>query len=128
MAQDIARLYQQCDPARPLQPGDPRYIPFEGVRGEGDLIAQLTNALRWSDVPLQVLFAGVFSPKATALVNVFGRRPDVLPMVKIVQSNGTDDPAGMDAMRAIVQRRLAAAQVPKDTAFDTDDTLDYVCR
>jgi hypothetical protein len=58
MAQDIARLYQQCDPARPLQPGDPRYIPFEGVRGEGDLIAQLTNALRWSDVPLQVLFAG----------------------------------------------------------------------
>src|SRR5215471_2359439 len=58
MAQDIAQLYQQCDPARPLQPGDPRYIPFEGVRGEGDLIAQLTNALRWSDVPLQVLFAG----------------------------------------------------------------------
>src|SRR5262249_15835962 len=58
MPQDIARLYQQCDPARPLQPGDPRYVPFEGVRGEGDLIAQLTNALRWSDVPLQVLFAG----------------------------------------------------------------------
>jgi hypothetical protein len=55
----------------------------------------------------------VFSPKATALVNVFGRRPDVLPMVKIIQSNGTDDPAGMDAMRAIVQRRLAAAQVLK---------------
>lgn len=50
-------------------------------------------------------------------------------MVKIVQSNGTDDdPAGMDAMRAIVQRRLAAAQVPEDTAFDTGDALDYVCR
>jgi hypothetical protein len=328
MAQDIARLYQQCDPARPLSPGDPRYIPCEGVRGEGDLIAQLTNALRWSDVPLQVLFAGhrgggkstellrlqhalthppagedryfvvyfeadsedvdvndvdfpdllfavirqvgkalrervheelrpswlsrfvddlkrllgsevdfeklqldakiakitatiksspeariairkalepnvsnlivaandlldeavtrlrikdyrdlvlivdnldrivlrdlpdsqfnthehlfinrgaqlaqlrchvvytlpislVFSPKATALVNVFGRRPDVLPMVKIIQSNGTDDPAGMDAMRAIVQRRLAAAQVLEGVAFDTGDALDYVCR
>ena len=49
-------------------------------------------------------------------------------MVKIIQSNDTDDPAGMDAMRAIVQRRLAAAQVPEDTAFDTGDTLDYVCR
>ncbi len=319
MAQDIARLYQQCDPARPLQPGDPRYIPFEGVRGEGDLIAQLTNALRWSDVPLQVLFAGhrgggkstellrlqhalahppvdearyfvvyfeadsedvdvndvdfpdllfaiirqvgkalrervheelrpawlsrfvddfkrflgsevdfeklqldakiakitatiksspdarvairkalepnvsnlivaanellddavtrlrikdyrdlvlivdnldrivlrdlpnsqsnthehlfidrgaqlaqlrchivytlpislVFSPKATALGNVFSRRPDVLPMVKVIQSNGTDDSAGMNAMRTIVQRRLAVAQVQEGTAFDT---------
>lgn len=328
MAQDIARLYQQCDPARPLAYDDRRYVPCEGVRGEGDLMAQLTNALRWSDVPLQVLFAGhrgggkstellrlqqalahppageeryfvvyfeadsedvdvndvdfpdllfaiirqvgkalrereqeelrpswlsrfvddlkrflgsevefeklqldvkiakitaaiksspearleirkalepnvsnliaaantlldeavtrlrfkgygdlvlivdnldrmvlrdlpdsqfnthehmfinrgaqlaqlrchmvytlpislVFSPRATALVNVFGRRPDVLPMVKILQRTGTDDAAGMAAMRTIVQRRLAAARVPEETAFDTDETLDYLCR
>ena len=56
-------------------------------------------------------------------MNVFGRRPDVLPMVKIIQSNGSDDPAGMDAMRAIVQRRLAAAQVPEGVAFETGDAL-----
>ena len=61
----------------------------------------------------------VFSPKATALGNVFSRRPDVLPMVKVIQSNGTDDSAGMNAMRTIVQRRLAVAQVQEGTAFDT---------
>jgi hypothetical protein len=58
MVQDIARVYRQCDPARPLEPGDARYVPCEGTRGEGDLIAQLTNAVRWSDAPLHVLFAG----------------------------------------------------------------------
>ena len=58
MAQDIARVYQQCDPARPLEPGDPRYVPCENTRGEGDLIAQLTNSIRWSETPLHLLFSG----------------------------------------------------------------------
>jgi hypothetical protein len=58
MAQDIARVYQQCDPARPLEPGNPRYVPCEDTRGEGDLVAELTNAIRWSDTPLHLLFAG----------------------------------------------------------------------
>lgn len=70
----------------------------------------------------------VFSPKATALVNVFGRRPDVLPMVKILQRDGHDDPVGLEAMRAMVRQRLVAAQAPEVAAFDTEDTLDYVCR
>ena len=56
--QDIARVYRQCDPARPLEPGDPRYVPCENTRGEGDLIAQLTNAIRWSETPLHLLFSG----------------------------------------------------------------------
>lgn len=58
MAQDIARVYRQCDLARPLEPGDPRYVPCENTRGEGDLIAQLTNAIRWSETPLHLLFSG----------------------------------------------------------------------
>jgi hypothetical protein len=59
MISDVARLYQQCDPARPLPPGDPRYVlPPEGARGEGDQIVQVTNAMRWSDTPLHLLFAG----------------------------------------------------------------------
>lgn len=41
MAQNIARMYQQCDPAKPLEPGDARYVPCENVRGEGELIAML---------------------------------------------------------------------------------------
>ncbi|HEV8713453.1 MAG TPA: hypothetical protein VGX03_11580 [Candidatus Binatia bacterium] len=327
MAQDIARLYQQCDPAKPLEPGDPRYVPCESARGEGDLVAQLTNAVRWSDTPLHLLFAGhrgggkstellrleralaypptgearffvvyfeadtedidvndvdfpdlllavvrqvgkalrereqtelrptwltrfvdnlkqflgsevefekleldakiakftaaiksspdarlqirkalepnvsnliqaandlldeavtrlkakgyrdlvlivdnldrivlrdlegglnthdrlflnrgsqlnalrchiiytlpismVFSPKATALVNVFGRRPDVLPMVKVSEPDGTDDPTGMNVTREMVRKRLAEVPVAESVAFDSSDTLDYLCR
>jgi hypothetical protein len=42
-----------------LPPGDPRYVlPPEGARGEGDQIVQVTNAMRWSDTPLHLLFAG----------------------------------------------------------------------
>lgn len=327
MAQDIARVYQQCDPAKPLEPHDPRYVRCENTRGQGDLVAQLTNAIRWSDSPLHLLFAGhrgggkstellrlkealihppadenpffvvyfeadqedldvndvdfpdlllaiirqvgkalredlgiklrppwlirfidnlknllgseveftqleldakiakvtatiksspdarlklrkelepsvsnliqaanelldeaviqlkttgyrdlvlivdnldrivlrdlgdgitthdrlfinrgsqlnevrchvvytmpismVFSPKATALVNIFGRRPDVLPMVRVINQDGANNPAGMDTMRTIVHQRLAAAEVPQERLLDSPDTLDYVCR
>src|SRR6266542_422296 len=58
MASDIARLYQQCDPARPLPAGDPRYVPVTGVRGPGDLAARLANTIRLSDAPLHLLFTG----------------------------------------------------------------------
>jgi len=70
----------------------------------------------------------VFSPTATALVNVFGRRPDVLPMVKVANPEGTDNPAGMEALCEIVRKRLVAAQVEQQTAFDSTDTLKYLCR
>ena len=58
MAQDIARVFQQCDPAQPLPPYDRRYVSFHDMRGEGDPIVQLTNAIRWSETPLHLLFAG----------------------------------------------------------------------
>lgn len=326
--QDIARVYRQCDPATPLEPGDSRYVPCENTRGGGDLIAQLTNAIRWSETPLHLLFSGhrgggkstellrlrnslaeppagqdkffvvyfeadqedidvndvdfpdlllaivrqvgkalrerekvklrpswlsrfvndlkrflgsevefeqleldvqiakftatiksspdarhkirealepsvsnliqaandlldeavtrlkvkgyrdlvlvvdnldrivlrdlegggttherlflnrgaqlhalrchvvytlpismVFSPKATALMNVFGRRPDVLPMVKVTNpDNDNDNPDGMEALREIVSKRLIAANVAESIAFDSCDTQDYLCR
>src|SRR6266566_883359 len=58
MAQDIARVYQQCDPARPLEAGDARYMSLTGIRGAGDLVTRLANAIRRSDAPLHLLFAG----------------------------------------------------------------------
>jgi AAA ATPase domain len=71
----------------------------------------------------------VFSPKATALVNVFVRRPDVLPMVKVIEpKDRKDSPAGMEAMREVVGKRLKAAEVAPERAFDSPDTLDYLCR
>lgn len=58
MAKDIQRFYQQCDPATALGPGDERYVPFQGVRGAVHLMAQLTNAIRWSNMPHHLLFTG----------------------------------------------------------------------
>jgi len=328
MADDITRLYQQCDPGKPLQPGDPRYVPFSEVRGAGDLVARIGNAIRRREEPLHLLFAGhrgggkstellrlqkslaqktdatlpffvvyfeadaedvdvndvdftdlllamirqiakdmrerlkvdlrptrfarfwddfrgllgsdvnfekmeldariakftaviknspterqriraelephvsgliqaanellaevvthlkgahyrdlvlivdnldrivlrdipgsqfntheqlfinrgaqlnslnchvvytlpismAFSPKATALPNVFGRKPDVLPMAKVCAKDGSDDQAGMLAMWDMVCKRLEAAGVTAETAFDETATLDYLCR
>ena len=58
MAQGIDALYQLCDPARPLKPRDPRYVPCDNVRGEGDLVGRIARAIRRSEDPLFVLFAG----------------------------------------------------------------------
>jgi AAA ATPase domain len=328
MIPDIGRLFQQCDPAKPLGPDDPRYVPCDDARGEDDLVIQLTNAIRWSDSSLHLLYAGhrgagkstellrlkrnlekppegegkffviyfeadtedidvndadfadvllaiirelgkslrdkaqielgsswfskflgdlktllgsevefeklefdakiakftaaiksspdarrkirdalepnvsnlieagnelldeavtqlrikgykdlviivdnldrivlrdipnsqfntheqlfinrgaqlaqlrahvlytlpismVFSPKATALVNIFGRQPAVLPMVKVITPDNKDCEPGMDAMRKIVEKRLTAAGVEADKAFDKPETLTYLCR
>lgn len=328
MAQDIDRVYQQCDPARPLEPGDSRYVPCEGVRGSGDLVMRLANAIQRSEEPQHLLFAGhrgggkstellrlvhrlshppangekcfvvyfeadredvdvndvdfpdlllaiirhigkalreragvelrptrlsrfvddfkqllssevefeklelsakigkftaaiksspnarrdirkalepgvsnligaandlideasirlkaqgyrdlvlivdnldrivlrdnpdspfntheqlfinrgtqlaelrchvvytlpismAFSPKVGALVNVFGRRPYVLPMVKVGEPGGGSCPEGMEVMRAMVRNRLRAANVTEAAAFDAPDTLDYLCQ
>jgi len=73
----------------------------------------------------------VFSPRATQLTTVYKKNPLTLPMVKVVGHAGddeTDNPDGMKAMRALVQKRLDAARVSVETAFDCGDTLDYLCR
>lgn len=40
MAHDIALLYQKCNPTESLPPNDPRYVPCENVRGEGNGFAR----------------------------------------------------------------------------------------
>ena len=40
MTQGIDRVYRQCDPAKPLEPNDPRYVSCEGLRGTGDLVGR----------------------------------------------------------------------------------------
>lgn len=47
-----------CNPARALEPGDPRYVSSEGVRGQGDLITRMTSASRRSEEPVHLLFSG----------------------------------------------------------------------
>jgi len=69
----------------------------------------------------------VYSPTATALLNVFGRQPSVLPMAKVVDRKGKDA-LGMEVLRQIVDKRLLAAKTRRDQAFDSPTTLDYLCR
>jgi hypothetical protein len=70
----------------------------------------------------------VFTPKGTILTNIFDRRADVLPMVKVAEVDGKDHPAGMEAMREMVRKRFSAAKVQNSTAFDSEETLDHLCR
>ena len=58
MTQGIDRVYRQCDPAKPLQPNDPRYVSCEGLRGTGDLVGRVADAIRRSDDPMHLLFTG----------------------------------------------------------------------
>ena len=58
MTQGIDRVYRQCDPAKPLEPNDPRYVSCEGLRGTGDLVGRVANAIRRSDDPMHLLFTG----------------------------------------------------------------------
>ena len=58
MTQGIDRVYRQCDPAKPLEPNDPRYISCAGLRGTGDLVGRVANAIHRSDDPMHLLFTG----------------------------------------------------------------------
>ena len=66
----------------------------------------------------------VFTPKGVSLAQIFGKRPDVLPMIKVADRDGSNDPIGMDAMRQIVRKRLNSAGVQESAAFDSAETLD----
>lgn len=71
----------------------------------------------------------VYSPKATALMNIFGRDPAVLPMVKVANQDDNDNPDGMEALRKIVLKRLNAANITQwIDAFDSLDTWNHLCR
>ena len=70
----------------------------------------------------------IFSPKATALTTIFSKAPFTLPMVKVLNRERQDNPAGLAAMEDIIRARLKAAAVAEDAAFDSSETLDYLCR
>ena len=70
----------------------------------------------------------VFSPDGASLGTTFGRGPDVLPMVKVINRDGSDYPTGIEAVREVVRKRLEAANVVEGDVFDSPETLDYLCR
>ncbi len=70
----------------------------------------------------------VFLPQAGALTNVFDSQPYVIPMIKVIHPDGSDNPAGLKAMREVVLKRLARANITEGDAFDTLGTLDDLCR
>jgi hypothetical protein len=42
----------------PLPAGDPRYEPFLGLRGSGDVAERMASDIRFSDYPVHLLFSG----------------------------------------------------------------------
>lgn len=70
----------------------------------------------------------VFSPQAGALANLYQSQPLVIPMVKVIKPDGSDNPQGLQAMRQMVLKRLAAANLTQEDAFDMAGTLDDLCR
>lgn len=75
-------------------------------------------------LPISMLYA----PTATALTTIYSKQPFTLPMVKVVGIERQINPAGLAAMRDIVQKRLTASSVASDKAFDAPETLDYFCQ
>lgn len=70
----------------------------------------------------------VYSPKATMLTTIFSEETFTLPMVEVLNRERQDNPAGLNAMRDIVRARLTDAVVTEAAAFDSPETLDYLCR
>ncbi|HND25927.1 MAG TPA: hypothetical protein PK229_16505 [Rhodocyclaceae bacterium] len=55
----ITRLYQACEPQESLAPSDPRWVDFDPVRGEDNVVEQCARSLRRAD-PAKPYF-GLFS-------------------------------------------------------------------
>lgn len=43
---DITRLYQACEPQESLKPDDPRWVNFDDVRGEDNVVERINRSLR----------------------------------------------------------------------------------
>lgn len=72
--------------------------------------------------------AMVFSPQAPELSGVYGHKPDVLPMVKVINQDGSENTAGLKTMREVVLARLKVANIAEEVAFDSRDTVYELCR
>ena len=103
-------------------PGSEYNIQEQLFINRGSQLAELRCHVVYT-VPISL----IFSPKAPALKNIFST-PFVLPMVKVLTRDHQDNPPGMTVMADIVRARLAAANITEAIAFDTPDTLDYLCR
>lgn len=55
---DLRRFVKQCDPLRPLEAGDPMYVPLDAVRGTLSCIDALFRTVALSDLESCQLFTG----------------------------------------------------------------------
>jgi len=82
----------------------------------------------WCHIVYTLPLSIVFTHHGPRLSSAFGRPPHVLPMVRVIKRDGKDDEDGIRVMGGIVRQRLQAAGVAEGTAFDSSDTLNYLCR
>lgn len=113
---NLDRIVLRDNPDSPFNTHEQLFI------NRGTQLTQLRCHLVYT-IPISM----IFSPRATALTTIYGSTPYTLPMVKVMTRDHKDNPAGMEAMRAMVRQRLTAAGVDASAAFDTSKTLDYIC-
>ncbi len=106
---------------RELEPGRNTHSRFFIDRGEQ---LKALNCPVVYTLPISM----VFSAQSPALISIYGRTPDVLPMVKLINRDESVNPEGLAVMRQVVLARLDAAKINHNTAFDSTDTLDYLCK
>ena len=69
----------------------------------------------------------IHSPQQSSLIQTFGEKPHVLPMVKVEEKNGTPCESGLNLMREVLRKRFNAVEVEDSKVFDSLDTFTYLC-
>ncbi|MCC5642121.1 ATP-binding protein [Nostoc sp. CHAB 5824] len=54
----LTKLYNAFNPFAPLSPGDPKYVNFQDVRGDADILEELGNGMQRSDKKTCQLYSG----------------------------------------------------------------------
>lgn len=121
----LARLYRACEPSKDLEPGDPRYVDLDEVRGDS-VVRLFEKSLRLADPehPEVKLLAGHIGSGKTSEMRRLkaqleqvrdGSRPFLVLYLDVVEQldlNDLDFPDLLVFVAAEVQRQLAEAKLP----------------
>ncbi len=122
--QDLVIIVDNLDRITLRSIPDSQYNTHEQLFiNRGSQLTQLQAHILYT-LPISMLFA----PTAPALTTIYSKQAFTLPMIKVTGRDRQDNPAGLAVMREMVRKRLITAGIVSDTAFDTPDTLDHLCR
>jgi hypothetical protein len=71
---DLRRIVKQCDPLRPLEAGDPLYVPLDDVRGTVSCVEALLRTVALAEDESCQLFTGFPGTGKTTELKRLARR------------------------------------------------------